>query len=231
MSLRGPLAALLAVCALLASCSQTAEPELPPPSPALWEVTGEGGVHGYLFGTVHSLPDDFAWRTELLDRSFDAAHTLVVEVGSDPGSESIFRDLSTSAGLPPLSQRVSPDNRQKLASIYRETGQDDGDFATSESWAAAIQIANAFQAGSGANGVDVSLIGRAGAKRLIELEGFAGQLGIFDKLPEEEQRDMLDIVVGEASGAREHGARMIDEWRAGNIAALEGELSTGTKPC
>lgn len=226
MRWHGPALALLAaVLALLASCA--AQPDLPPPSPALWEVTGEDGRKGWLFGTVHALPDGYDWRTDTLDNAFDAADSLVIEADLEQADSRLYRELATTAGLGPPSERVEPVLRAQLAAAFAEAGLPEDSFVDMESWAVALTLASAFRPGKSSNGVDLALARTRGEKPLVELEGYAAQLSIFDRLPVSEQLDMLQIVAAEAGQATTEGDRQALAWRAGEVETLEAALDKG----
>ncbi len=66
---------------MLTACGEP-ERDWPAPSPALWEVSGPQGERGWLFGTIHSLPDGAEWRTPAVDRALAASDVLVVEIAA-----------------------------------------------------------------------------------------------------------------------------------------------------
>lgn len=221
----GPCAAVLAALALLCGCADT--PDLPPPSPALWEVSDSSGAQGWLFGTVHALPDGHGWRTEAIDSAFDRADVLVVEADLQQADSALYRKLATTPGLGPPSLRVDPADRAILATALKEAGLSETRLADTESWAVALALASAVRHGKSSNGVDRALVARSGGKRLIELEGYAAQLAIFDTLPESEQIDMLLIVAREGANAAAEGERQMLAWRLGDVETLEAALETG----
>ena len=67
--IRAVLALFLALA--LAACGQEAErTDLPAPNPALWQVTApDGKPAGWLFGTIHALPEGAKWRTPAIDKA------------------------------------------------------------------------------------------------------------------------------------------------------------------
>ena len=71
----------LAATLALAGCGAP-EPEAAPPSPALWEVRDADGPRGWLFGTIHALPDGTEWDTPALDAAMSGAGVLVVEIAA-----------------------------------------------------------------------------------------------------------------------------------------------------
>lgn len=217
----GPVAALL----LLSACAQ--EPELPPPSPALWEVTGPDGAQGWLFGTSHSLPGGYDWRTPTIDAAFAKADTLVVEVDLATADPEYYGALAMTRSLGPPTSRIDPVYRAQLAQVIDDAGHSEDEFHDTESWAVALTLAAAFRFGEPANGVDRELAERRGGKRLVELETYRGQLDLFDRLPAAEQADMLEIVAEGAETAAADSERQTKAWRSGDTAVIEADMQTG----
>jgi uncharacterized protein YbaP (TraB family) len=220
---------MLALIAALAACAPRPEPA----EPALWRVDGPGGERAWLFGTIHALHRPAAWRSAAVDDAFAKADRVVVEVGTlvdDTAMARVFAGLATSPGHPPLSDRVSPRLRGKLDELLARAGMSSGQFASTETWAAALMLARVEDRDLDKNyGIDRAVIAAAGKarKRLVELEGAEGQLGIFDRLPEREQRDLLDLVVGDSGAADGESAALADTWRRGDMKAIEKETRRG----
>ncbi len=192
-------------------------------TPALWIVENASGeVEGWLFGTIHSLPDGVDWRTTPLERAIGSADAVVLEIGElgdDGRSAAIFAQLAATDNLPPLNARIDPALKDNLAALLRQGGYTDEDFATTESWAAALTLAQVGASGSAANGVDRALQREFDDVRI--LEGARGQLSIFDTLPFTEQRDLLEAVIADAEDDREAEYReLVRIWRDGDMAAL-----------
>jgi uncharacterized protein YbaP (TraB family) len=210
---RRALAAL--ALALLAACGSPAR-DWPEPRPALWEVSGPHGERGWLFGTIHALPDGVAWETPRFDAAFGQAGVLVVEIAnlSDRAGSTAFERAATSPGLPPLLQRMPAEDRPAVAGAMRRAGYSEEDFARYETWAVAVIIANGTRAGKADNGIDLALLDRA--KPVEGLETFAGQFAIFDRLAPPDQAELL----------REVGEHAPEDERTASVAWLTGDLET-----
>lgn len=220
----GRLASLLLLVLALLACS----PRPQPAEPALWRVEDAQGRVGWLFGTIHSSPVPLDWRTPAVRAAFDEAGAIMVEVGNladEAQVSATFARLARGAGQPPLSSRLPPQDRPALAALLQRAGYRDGDFTAMDTWAAALTLARAGGSESGArNGVDRAVVALAGRRPVLELEGAEHQLGLFDTLPETEQRDLLAAVVREAARP---DTDLSAAWRRGDMAALERETRTG----
>ena len=208
---------------LLAGCNAAGE-EWPAPAPALWQVTAPSGQQGWLFGTVHALPDGAEWRTPALGAALDDAGVLIVEI-ADPGGSGgaqLFEELARTPGQAPLLSRVAADDRAELAAMLEQAGQSEADFAAVETWAAALMLTSGA-GGDPANGVDRALIGDAEAVRALETR--ESQLRLFDGLTEADQRAILASVIEDANDADPN--RVIRAWLTGDMAALEREANSG----
>ena len=218
-------AALLA----LAACNRAPEPQH---RPALWQVTGPDGEAGYLFGTVHALPDGLVWKTPAIDRAIADSGMLVLEI-IDPSDETAARAafvrLGTTPGQPPLEQRVDPAQRAALKAAMAKTRLQPAQFATLEDWAAALTLSFALEARDGYdpdNGADRALLAAIGKRPVVGLETLEGQLGLFDALPAREQRSLLGAVVAEAAGDVSD-KRLVKAWAEGDVATLDREAHAG----
>ena len=191
-------------------------------------MEGSRGEEAWLFGTIHSSDAPLAWKTPAISRAMARSDVLMVEVGNLADEAEVaatFASLAKGQRQPPLSVRVDSDKRTALAALLDKTGYRDGDFAAMDTWAAALMLARASVEDDDArNGVDRAVIAAAGKKPVIELEGAKRQLGLFDSLPEREQRDLLGAIVVEASGS---DTDLAASWRTGDMAAIEKETRRG----
>jgi uncharacterized protein YbaP (TraB family) len=219
-------AAVLVAGALLALAGCGGGDQWPRPSPALWEVSGPGGQHAWLFGTIHSLPHGMKWRTREVDDALARSNVLVVEIadlGDSAHATAAFYRLSTTPGLPPLTSRVPTADRPAVAALLKRAGLGDGDFPETETWGAAMILANRVSHGDPANGVDRTLI--AGARKVVGLETFEQQYGIFDRLLAAQQADLLVVTAKDAADNAENKEAI--DWLTGDMAALEHAASAG----
>lgn len=196
--------------------------------PALWRIEDGHGHAGWLFGTIHSSDRPLQWRTPAVNAAFEQSGAILVEVGNladETDVAATFTRLARSEGEPPLSQRVAAKDRPALAAVLRKSGHADGDFSAMDTWAAALTLARAGASDDDArNGVDRSVIAAAGQRPVVELEGAAAQLGLFNGLPETDQRDLLAAVVTEAAAPDRDLAK---SWRTGDMKAIEAETRAG----
>ena len=189
-------------------------------------MTGPRGAHGWLFGTIHSLPEGAEWRTRPVNQALAGSSVLVVEIanlGDTAEAKRVFDRLATTPDLPPLTQRVPPADRPALARFLGRAGLADDAFPHTETWAAAIVLANRARGRDPGSGVDRALM--AQAKRVEGLETFAEQFGAFDALPPAEQGDLLLALAAEADDKAD--ARQIQEWLTGDLVGLERDSATG----
>jgi len=221
---------LLLLCGLAAGCGEreTAAPQ--PASPALWSVEDSAGdTLGWLFGTIHALPDGARWETPALATAIDGAGMLVVEVRDlDPErTAAAFDRLARDEPGPPLAERLPPAARRDLAQLFASKGVAANRFDGLETWAAALALARLGAAAPARNGVDQALIARFAGRSVMELEGAARQLAIFDGLPERDQRSLLTAVLAEQRDPAADARALAEAWLAGDLARLERTTRRG----
>lgn len=217
--LTGLAAFAIAACGLTSAAA--------PARPALWKVS-DPDTTIYLFGTIHVLPKDIAWRTPAFDAALNGADELVLEIAdqSDKAAAAqTFRTLATSPNLPPLLDRVPADKRATLEAMLTKAGLKPEMLDPLETWAAAVTLGAALYAGAGLtadNGVERTLSGAAQqtAKPTIGLETTAQQLGYFDALPEAAQRELLVSVVDDSKNVAAEFEKMVSAWRRGDVDAI-----------
>ena len=225
------LAPILALT--LVGCSDTPgeEQDSGPPSPLFYEIaSADGVVEGWMVGTIHALPDGTSWRTPEINAAIRDADVLIVEIADlddRTALPQIFARLATTPGQPPLSRRLPAALAPALGPLLERGGLDPDQFANTETWAAALILAQLTAEGDPANGVDRALIADFAGRPVRELEGAHAQLSIFDRLPENDQRALLAAVVRDADKAEAQAATLRQAWRSGDVAAIEKATHTG----
>lgn len=215
------------VAAALASCGEPPAPEefSGEASPAIWEITSANGqVEGWLFGTIHALPDGVAWRTTVLDVALNDADILVVEVKDidQPGAiSSVYNRLSRSPDLKPLFQRVRRSDRAALSELLGEAGYSEGDFTELETWAVALTVAQLTDTGETENGVDRALLRSFDHGPIRELETIESQLSTFDSLPQDDQDDLLASILHQADKLETRPFQLGGLWYRGDVEQID----------
>ncbi len=221
----------VAACGLGADDEQWANASQNGANPLIYEITNSGGeIEGWMLGTIHALPDGVSWRNDAADAVIAQADLLLVEVAELDNQSEIaftFGELASTRGLGPLSNRVSPELRKPLAKIVARSDFPGGDFADTESWAAAIILARVDAVGEPRNGVDRALIRDFSDRDVRGFETVAGQLGVFDTLDAADQRDLLEGTVREWVEAQEQPGRLLRAWLAGDEATLIEATTSG----
>ena len=224
MSFRALLALMAAL--LLAACGDEPDPygDGPRPSPMLYEVRiGDSEPQAWLFGTIHALPDGTRWRTPELDASIDNAGMLMVEIAAlenEPQIAAVFARLAGTPGQPDVGTKVPASQRPQLFDMIRQAGFSPSEFGGTETWAVALLLAQLGSSGAPENGVDRAIIRDFLGRDIEEFEGVEKQLGIFDNLPEREQRDLLAGVIEDIEAVRADPGKLRRAWLNGDEDAL-----------
>ncbi|HAU22571.1 MAG TPA: TraB/GumN family protein, partial [Erythrobacter sp.] len=190
----------------------------------------DGQTEAWLFGTIHSLPDDVEWRTEKLDDIVSMADMLIVEIAKLDDQDEMaetFNSLAVTPGQPDISLRVPQEYRPALFDLIRRAGLRPADFRATETWAAALTLAQVGEKGKAANGADRTLVLEFPDHRIREFEGAGKQLGVFDQLPESEQRELLVEVILDVERRAADPGKTRYAWLTGDLEELERASSTG----
>lgn len=233
------LARWLGLAALLLAVACRGEPPAPPPGggPALWHVQGKG-IDGWLFGTIHVLPENVRWQTAPIRDAAGKADRLVLEsaeIQDQARTLSLFEKMGRSPGLPPLDARVPDEEKAALDKIVSNGGTSRQALSGYESWAAAMLLSAAAQQAlhvSQDNGVEPALIAlfRDAGKPIGGLETVERQFRAFDTLPEAVQQRLLIETVREAKDIPSLYDRILNAWIKGDIATLAREDQLSEEP-
>ena len=220
------LATFSAFAATACAAAPATEPKAA--SPAMWKVADDDTTI-YLFGTIHLLPKGTEWRSPAFDKAAAGSDTLVVETVIDESNPAatmgeLFK-LAISPGLPPLLDRVPAAKKPALEAAIAKSGVPPQAFDKLETWAAAFLLLGVQFQGLGldaGSGVESSLKKqfKDGGKSIRQLETNAEQLGFFDRLSEDSQRNFLVSVLDDPSAMKEQFGGMLDAWARGDVQAI-----------
>lgn len=226
-----PLALLLSFA--LSACGSAA-PAASKAKPAMWKVSDPDTIL-YLFGTVHVLPKDVAWRTPRFEQAVAGADELVLEIADQDDKAALaatYARMAVSPGLPPVSDRVPAEARPKLAALIGKGGLTAAQLDAMETWAVAITLGASLYGEIGATpeqGVENQLRQSFASKPVSGLETTAQQLGYFDAMPEATQRTLLVSILEDAADAKTDFAKMVAAWSSGDTAAIARTFDTELK--
>lgn len=214
--------ALLAFTTAVPASAKTA------PSPALWAVS-DADTTVYLFGTIHLLPENYAWRTPRFDQAVAGSQQLVVETIVDESNPhemlSALAGLGFSPGQPPIAERVPAAKRAALEAAIAKSGLPRASFDRMETWAAAFMLLGTqfkqmgLKTGQGVEPVLRSAF-QAQGKGVGQLETNRDQLSFFDSLPESAQRALLEGAIEPPQDMTKDFQKMVAAWARGDVEAI-----------
>lgn len=220
----------LGLCALLLATACGTEHPAPPADggPALWRIQGPN-IDGWLFGTIHILPQGVEWRTAAIRNAINGSDRLVLEaaeIQDRAATQALFETMGRSANLPPLEKRLPSQDKNALQEALDESGTSSEALSGYESWAAALLLsAGVQQAAHIGQGVEPALIEtfQSSGKSIGGLETVRRQFSAFDTLPEVDQRRLLFQTVRDAKDVETLYDRALKAWIRGDVAAISRE--------
>ncbi len=199
--------------------------------PALWRIS-QGEREAYLFGTIHAVPRGKRWLSPAIARAAGRSDLLLLEVTgleSERRTRATFERLGRSPALPAITARLDAADAGRFSDLERRHPAELRHLTRYESWAAALLINAAASSALSLSPQDAgeavlgAMFAKAG-KPVEGLETIAGQLGLFDTLPEPDQRLLLTQAVREARDASHLYRTLYDAWASGDVALLQQQF-------
>lgn len=220
----------LAFCCLVSAAVPVhAEPTTPV---TLWVAEGVQN-QVYLLGSVHLLREEDYPLPEVIERVYEDAEALVMEIDMDDLDPVATQALVTQLGVLPgdrtLRDVLGPDDYAVAAAAADELDIPLGLLDKSEPWLAAITIEQLMLSRLGFNamhGVEMTFLGKArrDAKPIDGLETFAEQIGFLDGLSPAAQRDLLLQSLTEGAELRGIMDSLVDAWKTGDVEFMESRM-------
>ncbi len=198
----------------------------------MWSVSGERN-QVYLLGSVHLLRESDYPLPAVIDRAYEDAEALVMELDMDDLDPFAMQATVNRLGmLPPgqsLEDALGPADYAAASEAAAALEVPLDLLARSEPWLAAITIEQLVLTRLGFNplyGVEMTLSTRAQADRkpIDGLETVDEQLGFLDGLSAEAQRDLLLQTLAEGGEIQSLMDELIAAWKSGDIEFLEANM-------
>jgi uncharacterized protein YbaP (TraB family) len=203
--------------------------------PAVWHFSPNPASEIWLLGSVHYLRDEDHPLPAIIDRLYESADTLVMEIDLDDLDPTAMQLRFMQAAMLPspttLDGIVGEDLYTTVTEAATEVGLDMQALDAFEPWFVALTLMDLGMARLGfraEQGLEQYLLQRAtrDGKPVLGLETPLDQLAIFDGLPLAEQRALLEQTLGEIDAARTEMDALMTAWRSGELDALSRELLT-----
>ncbi|WP_067182846.1 TraB/GumN family protein [Sphingopyxis granuli] len=224
---RGGRAAAALAFLLFVGCGSAEPPR--EARPAMWLVA-DPDTRIYLLGTMHALPRGTDWDGGKVAEAMRAADALVMELSPDElaAAGAVFGQLAPRSAPLAIDRRLSGE----ALGGYRRLEAKGGDFGGDrlDDWAVMVlmgQRTAALAKLSPDAGVEAGLTAafRDADKPIGGLETAKAQLLLFETLPPEAQRTLLERAASRADSAPREVGALADAWSRGDVAALEAVIN------
>jgi uncharacterized protein YbaP (TraB family) len=195
--------------------------------PALWKVKGSGATI-YLFGTVHVLKPDTAWRSAKIDAALKSADVLWLEVtnADDPAA---MQPLIQKYGLDPahpLSTKLDAASKAKLTRFVAGLGMAEPQFEPMRPWLVglSVDVLPLMKAGYDPKSGVEEILKREEETAGKPIKGFETaeeQIRYLAEVSPQMELDFLKSSLDDAGKAVDDIDDMVAAWAAGDEKALE----------
>ena len=230
-------AAAIAFGAIAPASAQSPAPAAPLPDadPAIW-VVKDPDTTIYLFGTFHALDGKHAWFNDEVKSAFDKSGELVLEIPpmeDKAALQPIIMKYAFDASGKPLSEKLSPEGKERLAKALAGLGAPPTAFDKFKPFFAALTVvmAGAQKLGfTGEQGAEAVLTKAAkdGKKPISGLETIDYQMSLFANMSDADQVKMLEETLKEIEQLGPMFAEMNKHWTSGDadgMAKLMNEMN------
>lgn len=195
-------------------------------APALWQVS-DADSSVWLFGSVHLLDEQTAWRSKALDKTIAKAERVYFE--TDIGVEAQMRitALTFEVGFNRdgrlLSELIGPDLTDRLREAAEAQGVPMAALLTMQPWMAALTLSSEPMLQSGYQpdlGVEFIISAEVPLSRQAFLETPEEQLGFLSGGTIEEQIAMLEATLDSLGMVEGDLGSLVDAWVAGEPELL-----------
>jgi uncharacterized protein YbaP (TraB family) len=201
-----------------------------PPEPALWQVSA-GQSKVYLFGSIHMLPRDWAWRTKAIDAAIHASDAFVFETALTPQQIGKMRLFIHDHGTLPrgqvLSRMLSPQGLKDFNKALTLTPLDPQSVDAMRPWLA-LMVLGDYQVQQGPlrsfveEGVDYTIEreAREAGKPVRHLETAESQFEILVETTPDNDIEGFEAELHELLKADNTYRRLLEGWTVGSQADL-----------
>jgi uncharacterized protein len=196
---------------------------------SVWTLKGTRNTV-YLAGSVHALPKGDAAFPEQLERAYQAADAIMLEVDlASMNPIEAVKFITTNGTLPAdqtLKDVVGAGPYERVSNLAASLEIPEIMIAKLEPWAAALVLTQFALTRTGFDpqlGIDMQITERArtDGKSIEGLETVIDQLSVFDARSFEEQTRFLLDSADDAPKLDDDLKELIVAWRTGNLRALE----------
>lgn len=200
--------------------------------PAMWQVV-QGNSKVVLFGTVHLLPPNTSWQSDVLKAVVEDASSLTLEVEDAKAAAPALQKFTFENGLYPsgqsLERAIGPEDFAKVQSVSQNLGLPGNALNPMRPWLAALSLTlqyaqlEGFQVDAGAEAwLTQQFISRN--KPILGLEDPVKALGAVANHDDDVQKTMLMDTVEQLSDGGSILGDMHDAWLVGDLEALDVSL-------
>lgn len=194
-------------------------------APAMWEVS-DADSKIWVFGSIHVLPDNYEWRTDLFDATLAKADKVVFEADVSPmaqaqiGAEAFATGVYTDGTL--LTDVLSDEQEARLRAVMDSNNIPMGSILAMRPWLAlnTISVAAMMELGLSAQGVEFVLQPELTSDKMAFLETGQQQLAVLSGGTEAEQLSMLDATLDQIEIMPKMMEKMLRSWGNGTPETL-----------
>ena len=198
-------------------------------APAIWEVS-DADSKVWLFGSVHVLPPDIAWRTPKLDDLLKQSEHVYFEADIGPLGQLAVVISGIKMGFgqkPDWLMTLSAEQKDKLTAAITPLGLSTDQLGALQPWLADAMIQEKVIETLGytpSAGVDATLQAELPKERKAYFETVAEQLALLAADPVDVQTKRLMITVDTVPTLGKQMTDMANAWSSGDVGALAKEI-------